>query len=43
MVFRRPSEADRQIQGIKYAEVRGGETDARIELPDANHRLRGIE
>jgi RNA polymerase sigma factor (sigma-70 family) len=43
MVYRRPSEADRQIQGIKYAEVRGGETDVRIVLPDANDRLRGIE
>jgi RNA polymerase sigma factor (sigma-70 family) len=43
MVYRRPQEADRQIRGIKYAEVRAGDTELRIELPDANDRLRGVE
>ena len=43
MVYRRPQEADRQIQGIKYVDVRPGERDVRIELPDANDRLRGVD
>jgi hypothetical protein len=43
MVYRRPQEADRQIRGIKYADVRAGDTNVRIELPDANDRLRGVD
>src|SRR5262249_6907569 len=43
MVYRQPQEADRQIKGIKYVDVRSNETEVRIELPDANDRLRGVD
>ena len=43
MVYRNPTGAFRQIQNIKYAEVRPGEAEVRIELPDADDRLRGVE
>ena len=43
MVYRNPTAADRQIEGIKYAEVRAGEANVRIELPDVNDRLRGVD
>ena len=43
MLYRTPGVADRQIQGIKYAEANPGQMDLRIEMPDANDRLRGID
>ena len=43
MLYRNPQVADRQIKGIKYVEVRPGEAEVRIEMPDANDRLRGID
>jgi hypothetical protein len=43
MVYRRPAEAFSQIKDIKEVEVRGGEMNVRIELPDANDRLRGVD
>jgi hypothetical protein len=43
MVYRRPSESDRSIRDIKRIDVPQGEDGVRIELPDPNSRLRGIE
>jgi hypothetical protein len=43
MAYRRPDAADRAIHNLKYADVSPGQTDVRIELPDSNDRLRGIE
>ena len=43
MLYRKPPESDRQIRGIKYFEVPPGQSDLRIELPDENDRLRGVE
>ena len=43
MVYRNPAVAYSQIKGIKYADVTQGQAEVRIELPDANDRLRGIE
>jgi RNA polymerase sigma factor (sigma-70 family) len=43
MVYRNPTKPFRQIEGIKYAEARPGQTDVRIEMPDANDRLRGTD
>ena len=35
MVYRKPEGADRQIKGIRYVDVRPGQTEVRIEMPDA--------
>jgi hypothetical protein len=35
--------ADRTIRNFKYVDVKDGQKDVVIELPDANERLRGIE
>jgi hypothetical protein len=44
MIYRNPGGAGgQQIEGIKYADARPGQTDVRIEMPDANDRLRGID
>ena len=43
MVYRNPPVADRQIKGIKYVDVTPGQAEVRIEMPDANDRLRGID
>ncbi len=43
MVYRKPDGADGQIKDIRYFDVPPGQTEIRIELPDANDRLRGID
>ena len=43
MVYRRPEGAERSIQNIKYVDVPPGQAEVRIELPDPNDRLRGID
>jgi hypothetical protein len=43
MAFRRPEGADRPIHNMKYVDVPSGQAEVRIELPDPNDRLRGIE
>jgi protocatechuate 3,4-dioxygenase beta subunit len=43
MVYRNPHVAHSQIKDIKYADVTPGTAEVRIEMPDANDRLRGIE
>ena len=43
MVYRKQEGADRQIKGIRYVDVSAGQTEIRIEMPDANDRLRGID
>ena len=43
MVYRNPKTPFTQIECIKYAEARPGQTDVRIVMPDANERLRGID
>ena len=43
MVYRKPDGADRQIKDIRYVDVSPGQTEIRIELPDAKDRLRGID
>jgi uncharacterized GH25 family protein len=44
MIFRNPGGAGgQQIEGIKYADALPGQTDIRIEMPDANDRRRGID
>jgi hypothetical protein len=43
MVFRKQEGADRQIKGIRYVDVKPGQTEIKIEMPDANDRLRGID
>ena len=42
-VDREPDGADRQIKDMRYVDVRPGQSEVRIEMPDANDRLRGIE
>ncbi len=41
--YRHPEGPDRQIKGMRYAEVPADGGQVRIELPDPNDRLRGIE
>jgi uncharacterized GH25 family protein len=43
MAFRRPEGASRAIRNIKYVDVPPGAAEVRIELTDANDRLRGID
>src|SRR5262249_17377438 len=43
MAYRRPDGADQHIKNLKYVDVRSGQSEIRIELPDANDRLRGID
>jgi Carboxypeptidase regulatory-like domain len=44
MIFRHPGGAGgQQIEGIKYGDARPGQTDIRIEMPDANDHRRGID
>ena len=43
MVYRNPSRPDQQIEGIKYADTHAGDANVRIELPDVNDRLRGVD
>jgi beta-lactamase regulating signal transducer with metallopeptidase domain len=42
-VFRSPEGAHRSIHNMKYVDVQPGQVEVRIELPDANDRLRGID
>lgn len=43
MAYRRTDGAGHQIKNIKYVDIKLGETEVRIELPDPNDRLRGID
>ncbi len=43
MVYRKQEGAYRAIKDIRYFDVSPGQTDIRIELPDANDRLRGVD
>jgi RNA polymerase sigma factor (sigma-70 family) len=43
MVYRKQEGAYRQIKGIRYVDVKPGQTEIKIEMPDANDRLRGID
>ncbi len=43
MAYRRPEGADPSIRNMKYVDVPFGQAEVRIELPDPNDRLRGIE
>ncbi len=43
MVYHKQEGAGRQIKGIRYFDVRDGQSDIRIEMPDENDRLRGID
>jgi RNA polymerase sigma factor (sigma-70 family) len=43
MVYRKQEGAHRQIEGIRYVDIKAGQTEVRIEMPDANDRLRGID
>ena len=42
MAYRREG-TERGIQNLKYFDVPSEQKEARIELPDVNERLRGIE
>jgi RNA polymerase sigma factor (sigma-70 family) len=43
MVYRNPAGPDRQIRNMKYVDVNLGQNEVRVELPDPNDRLRGID
>jgi protocatechuate 3,4-dioxygenase beta subunit len=43
MAYRRPEGANRSIRDMKYVDVPPGAADVRIELREANDRLRGID
>jgi hypothetical protein len=43
MAYRRSGRGGDLIRDIKHIDVRPGQTDVRIELPDPNDRLRGID
>jgi protocatechuate 3,4-dioxygenase beta subunit len=43
MAYRRPEGARQSIRNMKYVDVQPGQAEVRIELPDPNERLRGIE
>ena len=43
MAYRRPDGAVSSIHNMKYVDVPPGQAEVRIELSDANDRLRGIE
>ena len=43
MAYRRQDGAGREIKGIRYADVKPGQSGIQIAMPDENDRLRGID